>query len=85
MSNALSRAAKMLQTDLQKHDIKVYDNQLPRIVEWRGFTKKIQYGTTYRECRRILKKFIKAAENTEGREWLEENQVDILTALGDEE
>lgn len=62
MSSALERVARELEPELTKHGIVIQPNQLPRYAEWQGIYVKFTYGTTSRECRRKLKKLIKAAE-----------------------
>lgn len=78
MGSALSRAASELTDDLRRYNIKVYDNQLPRIIEWRGIQKKIQYGTDKRTCKRELKKFIEVAKKQRGKIDINESQEKLL-------
>ena len=70
--SALHYASEELQTDLNKYGIKV--DLAERMVVFRELAIPIRYGTTKVECRRILKKTIKAAQNIE----IKENQESLL-------
>ena len=60
MTNALDRVAQELQTELDGLGIKVPNGE--RTIIWGNLTVKVPFGTPKTDCRRKLKKIIKAAE-----------------------
>lgn len=63
MTNALERAAREMQQELDLHDISVHGNT--HQIFWRNLTIKVRPYTPKRECRRKLKKLIAAAKLAE--------------------
>jgi hypothetical protein len=66
MSNALGRAAQILQADIGRHGIVVNDRE--RYVQWREIRIGVSYGTPKSECLRKLRKLIRAAQELERKE-----------------
>jgi hypothetical protein len=66
MSNALGRAARILQADIDRHSILV--NERERNVQWRDVRIGVSYGTPKSECLRKLRKLIRAADELERKE-----------------